>query len=221
VHVRLWHFSDMARCLTRVRFAHQGGLSANGISLESIGIRPIACVLARSVHVRPRFAQIPAWPFVPSRIQPAAADRARPLHVDGPPLPGLPNADQVGNNTNGNVNFFLEREADLDKVLQIFIRINSGGTKLSYPDLLLSIATASWKGTDAGKPMLWSTDRVRLPNTFTKVIIAHYPTIEQLRVAPEFEVERVLLRGRRILRRRHAPDAHARHYSCVLLEAGG
>lgn len=52
-------------------------------------------------------------------------------------------------NTLGNVNYFLEREADLDKVLQIFIRINSGGTKLSYSDLLLSIATASWKGTDA------------------------------------------------------------------------
>ncbi|WP_439359948.1 DUF262 domain-containing protein [Bradyrhizobium sp. DASA03007] len=52
-------------------------------------------------------------------------------------------------NTLGNVNFFLEREADLNKVLQIFIRINSGGTKLSYSDLLLSIATASWKGTDA------------------------------------------------------------------------
>jgi uncharacterized protein with ParB-like and HNH nuclease domain len=52
-------------------------------------------------------------------------------------------------NTLGNINFFLEREADLDKVLQIFIRINSGGTKLSYSDLLLSIATASWKGTDA------------------------------------------------------------------------
>jgi uncharacterized protein with ParB-like and HNH nuclease domain len=52
-------------------------------------------------------------------------------------------------NTLGNINFFLEREADLEKVLQIFIRINSGGTKLSYSDLLLSIATASWKGTDA------------------------------------------------------------------------
>ncbi|MEY9424934.1 uncharacterized protein with ParB-like and HNH nuclease domain [Bradyrhizobium ottawaense] len=52
-------------------------------------------------------------------------------------------------NTLGNVNYFLEREADLEKVLQIFIRINSGGTKLSYSDLLLSIATASWTGTDA------------------------------------------------------------------------
>ena len=52
-------------------------------------------------------------------------------------------------NTEPAVNFFLEREADLDKVLQIFIRINSGGTKLSYSDLLLSFATASWKTIDA------------------------------------------------------------------------
>jgi hypothetical protein len=52
-------------------------------------------------------------------------------------------------NTESAIHYFLEREADLDKVLQIFIRINSGGTKLSYSDLLLSIATASWKGVDA------------------------------------------------------------------------
>jgi uncharacterized protein (TIGR02391 family) len=34
-----------------------------------------------------------------------------------------------------------------------------------------------------------------MPNTFINVIIAHYPTIEQIRVAPELEVERVLLRA--------------------------
>lgn len=45
--------------------------------------------------------------------------------------------------------YFAEREQDLDKVLNIFIRVNSGGTVLSYSDLLLSIATASWKGLDA------------------------------------------------------------------------
>lgn len=47
------------------------------------------------------------------------------------------------------INFFLEESEELDKVLQIFIRINSGGTKLSYSDLLLSIATAEWKEKDA------------------------------------------------------------------------
>ena len=52
---------------------------------------------------------------------------------------------------NETINFFLEKDEELDKVLQIFIRINSGGTKLSYSDLLLSIATAQWKDLDARK----------------------------------------------------------------------
>lgn len=45
--------------------------------------------------------------------------------------------------------YFVEKEQDLDKVLNIFIRVNSGGTPLSYSDLLLSIATAQWKDLDA------------------------------------------------------------------------
>lgn len=47
------------------------------------------------------------------------------------------------------INFFEEDEQDLDKVLNIFIRVNSGGTVLSYSDLLLSIAIAQWKSLDA------------------------------------------------------------------------
>jgi uncharacterized protein with ParB-like and HNH nuclease domain len=49
----------------------------------------------------------------------------------------------------GTISYYLEESEELDKVLQIFIRINSGGTKLSYSDLLLSIATAQWKEKDA------------------------------------------------------------------------
>lgn len=49
----------------------------------------------------------------------------------------------------GTISYYLEEGEELDKVLQIFIRINSGGTKLSYSDLLLSIATAQWKEKDA------------------------------------------------------------------------
>ena len=49
----------------------------------------------------------------------------------------------------GTLSYYLEESEELDKVLQIFIRINSGGTKLSYSDLLLSIATAQWKDKDA------------------------------------------------------------------------
>jgi uncharacterized protein with ParB-like and HNH nuclease domain len=49
----------------------------------------------------------------------------------------------------GTISYYLEEGEELDKVLQIFIRINSGGTKLSYSDLLLSIATAQWQEKDA------------------------------------------------------------------------
>lgn len=49
----------------------------------------------------------------------------------------------------GAISYYLEESKELDKVLQIFIRVNSGGTKLSYSDLLLSIATAQWSELDA------------------------------------------------------------------------
>ena len=49
----------------------------------------------------------------------------------------------------GTISYYLEQGEELDKVLQIFIRINSGGTTLSYSDLLLSIATAQWQDKDA------------------------------------------------------------------------
>ena len=52
-------------------------------------------------------------------------------------------------NMNKSINFFLEKSETLDKVLNIFIRVNSGGTPLSYSDLLLSIATAEWSDLDA------------------------------------------------------------------------
>lgn len=37
---------------------------------------------------------------------------------------------------------------DIDRVLNVFARINNGGTKLSYADLLVSTATARWKDLD-------------------------------------------------------------------------
>lgn len=49
------------------------------------------------------------------------------------------------------INFFLETEQNLDKALNIFIRINSGGEPLSFSDLLMSIAVANWKEKDARK----------------------------------------------------------------------
>lgn len=45
--------------------------------------------------------------------------------------------------------FYREEKQELEKVLQIFIRTNSGGTVLSYSDLLLSVAVAQWSQHDA------------------------------------------------------------------------
>ncbi|GAA7562221.1 DUF262 domain-containing protein [Helicobacter pylori] len=42
------------------------------------------------------------------------------------------------------ISFFEETEKNLNKVLNIFIRVNSGGVNLSYSDLLMSILTASF-----------------------------------------------------------------------------
>lgn len=61
---------------------------------------------------------------------------------------------------NKSINFFLEKDESLDKVLNIFIRVNSGGTQLSYSDLLLSIATAQWKEKDAREEITSFVDEV-------------------------------------------------------------
>ena len=47
------------------------------------------------------------------------------------------------------VAYYEEKSQELSRVLNIFIRMNSGGTVLSYSDLLLSIAVAQWKRLDA------------------------------------------------------------------------
>ena len=47
------------------------------------------------------------------------------------------------------VAYYEETGQELDKALQIFIRMNDGGTPLSHSDLLLSIAVAQWTDHDA------------------------------------------------------------------------
>ena len=48
------------------------------------------------------------------------------------------------------IHYYCEKNQELDHVLDVFIRTNSGGTPLAFSDLLMSIATANWKG-DARK----------------------------------------------------------------------
>ena len=51
--------------------------------------------------------------------------------------------------TDKTLSYYKEKAVELDKVLNIFIRVNSGGMVLTYSDLLLSIASAQWENHDA------------------------------------------------------------------------
>lgn len=63
---------------------------------------------------------------------------------------------------NQTISYYLEESTELDKVLNIFIRVNSGGTTLSYSDLLLSFATAQWQQRDAREELNQFMDEVNM-----------------------------------------------------------
>lgn len=58
------------------------------------------------------------------------------------------------------INYFLEYEQNFDKILYEFIRTNSGGTKLSFADLLMSIITASWEVGQSTKGAREDIDKI-------------------------------------------------------------
>ncbi|WFE99603.1 DUF262 domain-containing protein [Micromonospora sp. WMMD964] len=78
-------------------------------------------------------------------------------------------ASVIGNlysaiHSNHTLHFYEESSQDIDKVLDIFIRVNSGGTVLSQSDLLLSIATAQWDTRDARKEIQSLVDALNGPD---------------------------------------------------------
>lgn len=60
----------------------------------------------------------------------------------------------------GVINYYMEQSQDLDKVLNMFVRINSAGSKLDYSDLLLSIASAQWQKKNARDEIIDFVDQV-------------------------------------------------------------
>ena len=67
-----------------------------------------------------------------------------------------------------SINFYRDDNFEMDKVLNIFVRVNSGGTQLSYSDLLLSIATAQWATVDARKEINELVEEInRIPEGFS------------------------------------------------------
>lgn len=71
--------------------------------------------------------------------------------------------------------YYTEHEQDYDRVLDIFVRANEGGTKLSKSDLLLSMVTAKWGTVNAREEIFGLVERLNedLPrkNNFDKDFI--------------------------------------------------
>lgn len=70
------------------------------------------------------------------------------------------------------VAYYPEKEQDYDRVLDIFVRANAEGTKLTKSDLLLSMVTSNWSGMNAREEIYRFVDRLNgdltRRNTFTK-----------------------------------------------------
>jgi len=62
-------------------------------------------------------------------------------------------------------NYYQEKSQDYDKVLQVFVRANSGGQPLEYSDLLLATATAKWESLDARSEIHDFTDSLNAIGT--------------------------------------------------------
>ena len=59
------------------------------------------------------------------------------------------------------INYYSVQQADLERALNLFVRVNSGGTKLSLSDMLMSTAIANWKDKDAKKEILGLVDQIQ------------------------------------------------------------
>ncbi len=70
------------------------------------------------------------------------------------------------------VAYYSEREQNYDRVLDIFVRANSEGTKLTKSDLLLSMVTSNWAGINAREEIYGFVDRINTQltrrNSFSK-----------------------------------------------------
>lgn len=61
--------------------------------------------------------------------------------------------------------YYTEHDQDYDRVLDIFVRANEGGTKLSKSDLLLSMVTSKWAGMDAREEIFSFVDSLNADHT--------------------------------------------------------
>lgn len=73
------------------------------------------------------------------------------------------------------ISYYTEHDQDYDRVLDIFVRANEGGSKLSKSDLLLSMITSKWSGVNARDEIYGFVDyineRLTRKNNFNKDFI--------------------------------------------------
>lgn len=65
------------------------------------------------------------------------------------------------------INYYEEQTDDYNKIVEIFIRTNTGGKKLSYSDILLSTATAKWRTLNAREEIHNFADELERESNFT------------------------------------------------------
>ena len=70
------------------------------------------------------------------------------------------------------VNYYTENDQSLDRVLEIFVRANDGGTKLSKADLMMSLITSKWTNGRAREDVFGFVDHINRglgqPNKVTR-----------------------------------------------------
>jgi uncharacterized protein with ParB-like and HNH nuclease domain len=75
----------------------------------------------------------------------------------------------------GVISYYTEKSQDYDRVLDIFIRANDGGTKLSKSDLLMSTITSKWHNVNAREEIFGFVSHLNSglerPNELTKDFI--------------------------------------------------
>ena len=73
------------------------------------------------------------------------------------------------------INFFTETNQSADRVLDIFVRANDGGTKLSKADLLMSMITSMWSNGSAREEINGFVDFINkglgAPNKLTRDLV--------------------------------------------------
>jgi len=73
------------------------------------------------------------------------------------------------------INFFTEHDQSADRVLDIFVRANDGGSKLSKADLLMSMITSKWSSGSAREEVNGFVDYINkglgAPNKVTRDLV--------------------------------------------------